>query len=151
MTQHELANFLGVAVPTVGRWETGRTPESKFLKMLVEVAINLGRPDLQEVFRIALLEDSGVEALLSISSMYALLSHAHSHVWKLSSKFDEFREKPMTDEEVKKTADEALRDISKALLLARRLNFNHPDFGSPIDPEEFPELARMVGRGNAPE
>lgn len=51
MTQQELSNHLKVALTTVARWETVRTPARKELLKLELLAVDSGLPVVAENFR----------------------------------------------------------------------------------------------------
>jgi transcriptional regulator with XRE-family HTH domain len=51
MTQQEFAISLGVAITTVARYETGRSPRGRILSKFAELAAENGRPDLSGIFK----------------------------------------------------------------------------------------------------
>ena len=132
MTQQQLAHFLGVAVPSVGRWETVRVPEKKYLKQFLEMAQSAKRPDLANVFRSALLEDAGVAALISMSQIALHLGLAQNRLAHLTTPFQEFRKQPLTEAETMKIADDVWAAVSRARGLAEALDLNSPHFGKQV-------------------
>lgn len=130
MTQQELAHFLKVAVPTVGRWETGRIPAKNFLKELLAMARDQNRPDLVEIFQAAAQEDIDVYALMALNRIGVMMMEARNRLFKLTSASAEFDTEPLPPAEVNMRADEAWQIIAKAGKLAESFDFNSPKFGS---------------------
>jgi transcriptional regulator with XRE-family HTH domain len=60
MTQQSFAVMLGTALPTIGRYETDRSPKGRILVRFQELADQCGRTDLATIFRQALMKEIGV-------------------------------------------------------------------------------------------
>lgn len=148
MTQQGLAHFLGVGVPTVGRWETVRVPDKKFLKELLGMAINMERPELGEVFRLALVENTGLDALMSMPQISGHLAHAQSHLAYLTTAFEEFRKEPLTEAETMQIADEVMRCLGRARRLAAVLDINSPHFGKTLDVTDIADVLNVQTDGS---
>lgn len=63
MTQQQFAVHLGIAITTVARWETFRPPSGPSLRRLREVALEFGRPDLEDIFYKAIVTETYLASL----------------------------------------------------------------------------------------